>query len=71
MEQREYIQTVLASTQAQVILVLFSGGGSVDVSDYIQNNQIIGIVAGGYSGMAGGQAIAEILVGKVNPSRGC
>lgn len=67
--QRRYIQTVLKNTNAKVILVLFSGGGSIDLSQYINNEKIVGIVAAGYTGMAGGQAVAEILAGKVNPSR--
>ena len=37
--------------------------------DYVKNEQIIGILGAGYTGMAGGQAIAEIIVGKVNPSK--
>ena len=48
--------------------ISFSGGGSVDISEYEANERVVGVLAVGYGGMFGGQAIAEILVGDVNPS---
>ena len=66
--QRALIEAVLRKTRAKVVLVLFSGGGAIDLSAYEAEERVVGIVSAGYAGMMGGQAIAEILVGKVNPS---
>ena len=80
LEQREYIDTIMKNTEAKIILVLYSGCGAVDLSrswrlswrigDYVHNDQVVAILGAGYPGMAGGKAIAEILVGEVNPSKG-
>ena len=66
--QRALIEAVLCETRAKVVLVLFSGCGAIDLSAYEAEERVVGIVSAGYAGMMGGQAIAEILVGKVNPS---
>lgn len=66
--QRALIEAVLRETRAKVVLVLFSGCGAIDLSAYEAEERVVGIVSAGYAGMMGGQAIAEILVGKVNPS---
>ena len=66
--QRALIEAVLKYTHAKVVLVLFSGGGAMDLSAYEANERVVGIVSAGYAGMMGGQAIAEILAGVVNPS---
>ena len=66
--QRDLINEILAATTADLILVVFSGGGAIDFSDYVQNDRVVGILSAGFAGMYGGQAAAEILVGKVNPS---
>lgn len=66
--QRALIEAVLRKTRAKVVLVLFSGCGAIDLSAYEAEERVVGIVSAGYAGMMGGQAIAEILVGKVNPS---
>lgn len=67
--QRALIEAVLKRTNAKVVLVLFSGCGAMDLSAYEAEERVIGIVSAGYAGMMGGQAIAEILAGVVNPSR--
>lgn len=67
--QRALIDMVLQRTRAKVVLVLFSGCGAMDLSAYQSNDRVIGIVSAGYAGMMGGQAIAEVLAGVVNPSR--
>ena len=46
----------------------FSGCGAVDLGAYEAIDRVIGILSAGYTGMFGGTAVAEILVGKVNPS---
>lgn len=66
--QRALIEAVLRKTRAKVVLVLFSGCGAIDLSAYEAEERVVGIVSAGYAGMMGGQAIAEILAGKVNPS---
>lgn len=66
--QRQLLDELLQSGDTPIVLTLFSGGGSVDISEYEANERVVGVLAVGYGGMFGGQAIAEILVGDVNPS---
>ena len=68
-DQRALLDGLLAQTDVPVVLTLLSGGGSVDISVYEQKEQVVGVLAVGYGGMFGGQAIAEVIVGDVNPSR--
>ena len=68
-DQRALLDGLLAQTDVPVVLTLLSGGGSVDISVYEQNEHVVGVLAVGYGGMFGGQAIAEVIVGDVNPSR--
>ena len=63
------IDQVLADLQRPVILALFSGGGSQDVSEYTKREMVKAILQVGYAGMYGGQAFAEIVNGDVNPSK--
>jgi beta-glucosidase len=63
-EQNELIQTV-ASLNRKTILVLESGG-NVAMSGWIDH--IPALLDAWYPGQGGGQAIAEILFGDVNPS---
>lgn len=66
--QRRLIRLILEQTRCDVILVYFSGCGALDLSAYEADDRVIGILSAGYTGMFGGTAVAEILVGKVNPS---
>ena len=66
--QRRLISLILEQTRCDVILVYFSGCGALDLSAYEADDRVIGILSAGYTGMFGGTAVAEILVGKVNPS---
>ena len=54
-----------AASNANVVVVLFTGG-AVDVSSWV--NDVRGIIWAGYPGQGGGQALANIITGKVNPS---
>ena len=66
--QRRLIRLILEQTRCDVVLVYFSGCGALDLSAYEADDRVIGILSAGYTGMFGGTAVAEILVGKVNPS---
>lgn len=54
-----------AASNANVVVVLFTGG-AVDVSSWA--NDVRSIIWAGYPGQGGGQALANIITGKVNPS---
>ena len=62
--QGELIQN-LANVNPRTI-VITHGGGSFDAEPWI--NQVRGLIQAFYPGQNGGQAIAEILFGAVNPS---
>ncbi|WP_321438937.1 glycoside hydrolase family 3 C-terminal domain-containing protein [uncultured Bacteroides sp.] len=47
-------------------IVIVNAGGAVDMQNWI--NKVKGLVYAWYPGQDGGQALAEILYGKVNPS---
>jgi beta-glucosidase len=62
--QDELIKNVSAANPQTV--VVFHGGGNFDSTQWI--NQVAGLVEAFYPGQLGGQALAEILFGDVNPS---
>ena len=62
--QDELIKNVSAANPRTV--VVFHGGGNFDSEQWI--NQVDGLVEAFYPGQNGGQALAEILFGAVNPS---
>jgi beta-glucosidase len=62
--QDELIKNVSAANPQTV--VVFHGGGNFDSEKWI--NQVAGLVEAFYPGQLGGQALAEILFGDVNPS---
>ncbi|HEX6565035.1 MAG TPA: glycoside hydrolase family 3 C-terminal domain-containing protein [Chthoniobacterales bacterium] len=62
--QDELIKNVSAANPQTV--VVFHGGGNFDSQQWI--NQVAGLVEAFYPGQLGGQALAEILFGDVNPS---
>jgi beta-glucosidase len=62
--QDELIKNVSAANPRTV--VVFHGGGNFDSEQWI--NQVDGLVEAFYPGQLGGQALAEILFGDVNPS---
>lgn len=61
----ERLIEAVADVQPNVIVVL-TAGGNVDVSRWI--DRVRGLLHAWYPGQAGGRAIAEILLGDVNPS---
>ena len=62
--QDELIKNVSAANPQTV--VVFHGGGNFDSEQWI--NQVAGLIEAFYPGQLGGQALAEILFGDVNPS---
>ncbi len=62
--QDELVKAVLAANPNTVVVLL--GGGPIDVSAWA--GQAKGIVEAWYPGMEGGNALAHILFGDVNPS---
>jgi beta-glucosidase len=61
----EKLVQAVAAAQPNSVVVL-TAGGNVDVSSWIE--QVRGLLHVWYPGQAGGQAVAEILCGDVNPS---
>jgi len=62
--QNELIKAVLKANPKTVIVLM--GGGPIDISRWVDQSKAI--VEGWYPGMEGGNALAKILFGKVNPS---
>lgn len=62
--QDEVINAVLAAKPNTVIVMM--GGGPVDMTQWVDKAK--SIVEGWYPGMEGGNALASILFGKINPS---
>jgi beta-glucosidase len=62
--QNELIKAVLAANPNTVIVLM--GGGPIDMSQWV--DRAPGIVQAWYPGMEGGNALAKILLGQVNPS---
>jgi len=62
--QDELIQEIAAKNK-NIIVVVTSGGG-VDMTSWI--DKVAGVVEAWYPGQEGGTALAEILLGDVNPS---
>lgn len=65
--QPQLISRVLNAAQRPVILVLLSGG-AIDLSLYKNDPRVGAIIWAGYTGQSGGEAIADVLFGKYNPS---
>eukprot|EP00301_Raphidiophrys_heterophryoidea_P000116 c10060_g1_i1.p1 GENE.c10060_g1_i1~~c10060_g1_i1.p1 ORF type:complete len:775 (-),score=214.74 c10060_g1_i1:125-2449(-) len=66
--QQAFIQEMCEASGSPIVLVVMSGG-SVDLSQAKNNNTCVGaIIWAGYPGQSGGQALAEIIFGVVNPS---
>ena len=62
--QDELIKAVLAANPKTVVVLI--GGGPVDMSQWIDKTK--GLIQAWYPGMEGGNALAEIIFGKTNPS---
>jgi beta-glucosidase len=62
--QDELVKAVLKANPKTVIVLM--GGGPIDMSEWINDSKAI--VQAWYPGMEGGNALAKILFGQVNPS---
>eukprot|EP01064_Diplonema_japonicum_P000204 TRINITY_DN10144_c1_g1_i1.p1 TRINITY_DN10144_c1_g1~~TRINITY_DN10144_c1_g1_i1.p1 ORF type:complete len:758 (+),score=186.88 TRINITY_DN10144_c1_g1_i1:38-2275(+) len=65
--QEQLIAEVVAASKGPVMVVVMAGG-SVDFTVAKTNPKVKGIMWVGYPGQSGGQAIADVVFGKVNPS---
>jgi len=62
--QDELIKAVLKANPNTIVVLV--GGGPIDMTQWIDNAK--GIISAWYGGMEGGNALAEIIFGKINPS---
>lgn len=62
--QDKLISAVLKANPKTIVVLL--GGGAIDISSW--EDQAKGIIEAWYSGMEGGNALAKIIFGAVNPS---
>ncbi|CAA2980483.1 beta-xylosidase alpha-L-arabinofuranosidase 2 [Olea europaea subsp. europaea] len=67
-QQSVLVTTVANVSKGPVILVIMSGGG-MDVQFAKDDSKITSILWVGFSGEAGGAAIADVIFGYYNPSR--
>ncbi|MBR6655949.1 MAG: glycoside hydrolase family 3 C-terminal domain-containing protein [Alistipes sp.] len=65
MEEDEALVRMACAANKKVIVLILSGSG-IDMSAW--NDKVSAIIYGWYPGQSGMQAIADIMVGKVNPS---
>ncbi|KAG6530925.1 hypothetical protein ZIOFF_004692 [Zingiber officinale] len=65
--QGQLIDEVAAVSKGPVILVMMSGG-PFDISAQLANPKIKGILWIGIPGQSGGQALADVIFGRYNPS---
>jgi beta-D-xylosidase 4 len=66
--QQELISTVVNAVSGRPFVVVILSGGPVDVSFIKEDDRVGSILWAGYPGQAGGQAIAEVIFGDVNPA---
>ncbi len=62
--QDELIKAVIKANPNTIVVLV--GGGPIDMTQWIDNTK--GIISAWYGGMEGGNALAEVIFGKVNPS---
>ncbi len=62
--QNELIKAVLKANPKTIVVLM--GGGAIDMTQWIDNTPAI--IQSWYAGMEGGNALAKIIFGQVNPS---
>ena len=65
-KQLELVQQVTDAAKGDVVVVVMAGS-SLDMTALKTNPKVKAIIFAGYPGQSGGQAIAEVLFGTVNP----
>lgn len=65
-QQQELVLAVAAGSKGPLVLVVMSGG-CIDISFAQDNPKIGAILWVGYPGQAGGDALAQIVFGDINP----
>ena len=65
-KQLELVQNVTDAAKGDVVIVVVAGG-SLDMTALKTNPKVKAIIFAGYPGQSGGQAIADVLFGTVNP----
>jgi beta-glucosidase len=62
--QNELIKAVVKANPKTIVVLI--GGGAIDMSQWV--DEVPGIIQAWYGGMEGGNAVAKIIFGQVNPS---
>lgn len=62
--QMEFLRDILKYNKN--VVVVLNGGGAIEMASWM--NDVKAVIMAWYPGQQGGQAIAEIITGKVNPS---
>lgn len=65
--QQSLVETVVEAAAGRPLVLVILSGGPLDVSFAKEDPRIQSIVWAGYPGMAGGQAIADVIFGLINP----
>lgn len=67
--QEALVSAVVEGANGVKIVLVILSGGPLDVSFANNDPRVQSIIWAGYPGQAGGQAIAEVIFGKVNPGK--
>jgi hypothetical protein len=67
-KQDALIVAVTAAAKGKPVSVVTMNGGPLDLSDVKKNSAVASLVWCGYPGQSGGDAIADAIFGKTNPS---
>lgn len=65
--QRALVSAVVEAAAGRPVVLVILSGGPLDVSFANDDPRIQSIIWAGYPGQAGGQAIADVIFGLVNP----
>lgn len=66
--QNDFIETILENAANKPVILVIMSGGAVCIGQYKDDDRVSSILSVGYSGQAGGQGIADVLLGRYNPS---
>lgn len=65
--QQQLVETVVEAASGRPVVLVVLSGGPLDVSFAKEDPRVHSILWAGYPGMSGGQAIADVIFGAVNP----